>query len=101
MCGTPQGDQRFQLVRQLTAAALSTAAGGAQFDPTVCNAVCVNPQSTTSQITACIDAADGFNNSGDNIAAPWGSPGPANSAPCQLAADTECTVLNPGLCLAP
>jgi hypothetical protein len=101
LCGSPQGDQRLQLVRQLTGAALSTAAGGAQFDPRACNAVCQDPAATAAALSACIDAADAFNNSGDGVTAPWDPAGPADPRPCDLAAKSPCTILDPSACASP
>jgi hypothetical protein len=101
LCVSPQGDQRLQLVRQLTAAALSTAAGGGHFDLAPCNAVCADPGASVASLTACIDQADAFNNSGDNVRAPWDPPGRADSNPCGLAMATPCTVLDPSACSAP
>src|SRR5262249_39703233 len=75
ICESPQGDQRLQLVRQLMAAALSTVSGGAQFDLVTCEGVCVDQSATVGELTTCIDAADAFNNSGDNLPAPWDPPG--------------------------
>jgi hypothetical protein len=101
MCVSPMGDQRLQLARQLTAAALTTLAGGGQYDGSPCNVVCTDPNATVDDLTVCIDAADSFNNSGDNVPAPWDPSGPANTAPCDVAANTACTIVNPGACAEP
>jgi hypothetical protein len=100
MCVAPQGDQRLQLVRQLTAAALNRAAGGAPFDLAACNAVCADATATASALAACIDGVDAYNQSGDAIAGPWGTVA-ANPNPCDLAAITPCTFVVPGTCDAP
>jgi hypothetical protein len=100
MCVSPRGDQRLQLVRQLTAASLSRAAGGAPIDLGPCNAVCADPAATAQALASCIDAVDAYNQSGDGVPAPWDGV-PATPQPCDLAARTACTVLAPELCSAP
>jgi hypothetical protein len=100
MCVTPRGDSRIQLARQLTAAALTGAAGGAPIDLGPCNATCANPAATQSELADCVDAIDNYNNSGDRVAAPWGTSA-ANPAPCDLAARTPCTIADLGACTAP
>jgi hypothetical protein len=101
MCVTPQGDVRLQLARQLMAAALSRAAGGAAVDLGPCDAVCTNAAATDAELASCVDAIDGYNQSGDAVTAPWGAPGAADPRPCDLAALTPCTVVAPGDCAAP
>lgn len=102
LCVSPQGNSRLQLVRQLITAALTNALGGAVFpDLTRCNAVCANPLSAQLDVNTCVNQADAFNNSGDNLQAPFDPPGSADTAPCQAAHGTACTVLNPGACAAP
>lgn len=101
MCVAPHGDQRLQLIRQLTAAALSVAAGGAAIDLGPCNAVCVDPAATTSALAACIDTVDDYNQSGDAVAASWGNPGAAEPGPCDVAANTPCTLVALSSCPAP
>jgi len=70
MCVSPQGDQRLQLVRQLTAGALNciVSGGGADCSGTSvdqlfadCNAACVG---NTRQVGFCIDTFDCLNNGG-------------------------------------
>jgi len=101
MCVSPRGDQRLQLVRQLTAASLSRAAGGAPIDLDGCNAACADPSMGEAALAGCIDTIDAYNQSGDHLPAPWGSGGPAQPQPCDLAARTPCTILAPESCLAP
>jgi hypothetical protein len=102
LCIAVKGDQRAQLLRHLVTAALTMAAGGKNdAGYAACNAVCMNPGATSSQLAACIDQTDDYNESGDNVMAPWDPPGPAAPGPCQAAFDTPCTVLAPGACLAP
>jgi hypothetical protein len=102
LCISPQGDQRLQLARQLTAAALSAAAGGASFAAlAACNAVCVDPGATVETLSDCITALASFNASGDNVPAPWDPAGDADTLPCQLASSTACTILAPGDCITP
>jgi hypothetical protein len=101
MCVSPRGDVRLQLARQLMAAALSRAAGGAPIDLGPCNAVCTNAAATDAELSSCVDAIDGYNQSGDNVAAPWGTPGSADPRPCDVAALTPCTIVAPSECTAP
>jgi hypothetical protein len=101
LCVVPHGDQRLQLMRQLTGASLSVAAGGAPIDLGPCNAVCADPAATTTALASCIDGIDDYNQSGDAVAAPWGTPTSADPTPCDLAARTPCTVLEPATCTAP
>ena len=102
LCVSPKGDQRLQLARQLTGAALTMAAGGATFtDLASCNATCASTSSSSAALAACIESTSGFNESGDSASAPWGSPGPADSKPCQRAHSTACTILAPSSCGAP
>ena len=97
-----KGVQRAQLLRHLVTAALNMAAGGRNYPGYApCNAVCLNNAATTSQLANCIDQTDAYNNSGDNVMAPWDPPGAANPGPCQAAFETDCTVLAPGPCAAP
>jgi hypothetical protein len=102
LCVAPRGDQRVQLLRHLLTAALTMAAGGANFTGfAACDAVCQSPSASAMDLADCIDAADTFNQSGDAVPAPFDPPGPADSAPCQAAFATPCTVLAPGPCAAP
>lgn len=99
ICVSPQGDQRLQLVRQLLTAALNSSGGCATFaDFAACNAVCTNPNATTAEITACGNDADAFNNSGDNVPAPFDTGGAANPGPCKASRSNGCTVLDPASC---
>ena len=100
MCVAPRGDQRLQLVRQLTAAALSVAAGGGAIDLDPCNATCADAGASTTALADCIDAVDAYNQSGDAITAPWGSVS-ADPGPCDLAALTPCTFVAPSACSVP
>jgi hypothetical protein len=71
MCISPRGEQRLQLVRQLTALALNCGVSGFGLDCgsngplddlfTDCNAAC---ESNSSDIGDCIEAIDCFNNGG-------------------------------------
>jgi len=102
LCISPLGDLRLQLTRQLTAAALSAAGGGASFvDFAMCNAICADPGSPSIALSDCITDTDVFNNSGDALTAPFDPPGAANPGPCQLATDTPCTVLLGSGCAVP
>jgi len=100
LCISPQGNQRLQLFRQLLTAALNDAAGTpATFtDFAACDALCQDAGATDADLSACVDAADAFNNSGDNVTAPFEPAGAAVTAPCKSAADTACTVLAPASC---
>lgn len=80
---------------------MSVAAGGASIDLGPCNAVCVDPAASTSSLAACIDAIDDYNQSGDAVAASWGDPGVADPGPCDVAANTPCTLVVPSICPAP
>ena len=102
MCVAPRGDQRVQLVRQLTGAALNLAAHGATWSGfAACNATCADPDASSSALTACIDAADAYNQSGDDIAAPWDPPGAASTSACDTALATKCTLLDTSSCATP
>lgn len=102
MCIAVQGDARLQLARQLMAAALSGAAGGAQFTELAsCNAICADPNASATDIQNCVTDADNFNNSGDNVTAPFDPPGSANPTPCQQAQGTPCTIEAPAVCATP
>jgi len=105
MCGPDQGNQRFQCCRQLTAATLNGASGGAVFpDLAACNAICGNPNSADADVNACESEADTFNQSGDNVNLPF-PPGNADSGPCENdtpnAKDTACLIIEPQLCAVP
>jgi hypothetical protein len=98
MCTPINGISRRQCCRQLMAASLNGAAGGAAFfDLAHCNDVCGDPNSSSGAVQNCINEADDFNGSGDNISLPF-SPGPAKSGPCKKAADTDCTIIVPTDC---
>jgi hypothetical protein len=100
MCVSPGGDQRLQLARQLMAAALNIAAGGAPYSGfSACNTVC-QTSSDPMALANCIDSTDVYNNSGDNVPAPFPSTS-ADSKPCQKAHGTACTILVPANCAAP
>jgi hypothetical protein len=101
MCVSPRGNQRVQLARQLVGAALNVAAGGAPYPGLAgCNAVCADPGATSASLTACLDATDAYNNSGDAVTSPWDPPGAASTVPCDLALNTPCTLLDPAQCTA-
>jgi hypothetical protein len=102
MCVAVQGNQRLQLVRQLTAAALNLASDGAPFAAfAACNAVCTDASATTTALANCIDTTDAYNNSGDGETAPFDPAGAADTAPCTSAMRTPCTLLQPSACAAP
>lgn len=102
LCISPMGDLRLQLVRQLTAAALTMAAGGDTFgDFATCNAACATPGAPGTTLSSCIADTDFFNNAGDPLPAPFDPPGAADPKPCEVAHDSACTVLDPGSCGAP
>jgi hypothetical protein len=102
LCIAVHGDQRAQLLRQLLTAALTMAADGATYpDFSACDAVCRDPGASTGGLAGCIDGTDAFNNSGDNIFAPWDPPGPAQSGACEAAFETACAVLTPTTCTLP
>jgi hypothetical protein len=99
LCISPQGDLRLQLVRQLTAAALTMAAGGATYaDFNACNTICASNTGSSYTLGDCINSADNFNNSGDNLPAPFD--GFESGAPdyCKIAHMTSCNVLDPDSC---
>ncbi len=96
------GGGRLQLARQLVTAALNMSGGGAVFvDFARCNAICANANAATNDVTGCIDEADGYNNSGDNVTAPFDPPGAASTSACKQAQGTACTVIQRDLCAAP
>jgi hypothetical protein len=102
MCGPDSGVDRFQCCRQLMAAALNAASGGAVFpDLASCNAICGNPNSSATDVATCEGDADTFNGSGDNIATPFPE-GSADSGPCENdpvnAKDTACRIVDPASC---
>ena len=102
MCVSPQGDLRLHLAAQLTAAAINMAAGGASFaDFSSCNATCANPTATDLAVSECITSSTDFNQSGDNVVAPFDPAGASDSGACSLAFDTACTLLQPSLCAVP
>jgi hypothetical protein len=99
LCISPKGDQRLQLVRQLTAAALTMAAGGATFaDFDACNAMCANGTGSIYDVGDCINSADAFNNSGDNLPAPFDGVESGYPEYCQMAHNSDCDVLDPQTC---
>jgi hypothetical protein len=100
MCAPPCGDQRLQLARQLTAAALNLNSGSsATFaDFASCNATCANSNASKYALSDCENKANGFNSSGDCQQDCFGSYGPADGIPCGLADSTVCTLLNPTPC---
>ena len=114
MCVSPHGDQRVQLIRQLTAAALNLNSGStATFSNFAsCNAVCANSGSSESAISSCVSQTDAFNQSGDSLPAEFdddcgddddfpGPPGPADPNPCKAAGDTPCILTSTSLCAVP
>ena len=102
LCLSPQGDARLQLARQLTAAALSTAGGGATFaDLAHCASVCIDADAGQTDLAECVDEVSDFNQSGDNVRAPFDPAGPANTTACDLAFETPCNVVDPSACAAP
>ena len=101
MCGPDNGVDQFTCCRQLMAAALNAASGGAVFpDFAFCNTACANPASP--DIATCEGEADAFNQSGDNIMQNLFPEGNANSGPCENdtpnAKDTACQIIQPTLC---
>jgi hypothetical protein len=100
LCVTDGG--RAQLARQLLTAALNGAGGGAVFgDLSRCNTICADADAPTSDISGCIDEADGFNNSGDALPAPFDPAGAADPGACKKAQATACTVVQRSLCAVP
>jgi hypothetical protein len=98
LCGPDHGNQRFQCCRQLMAAGLNAAAGGASFaDFASCNAICGNPASSDADVNTCECDADTFNGSGDNVPLPFPE-GNADSHPCKAAAATACLIIDPAAC---
>ena len=62
----------WQCCRQLMAASLNGAAGGATFvDLAHCNDVCGDPNSTKAAVDACQTEANAFNQSGDPLDLPF------------------------------
>jgi hypothetical protein len=101
LCIEVHGDQRRQLVRQLTAAGLTMAAGGATFTNFgACDTVCQNPSATTSDLADCIEQTDDFNLSGDSLPSPIDTGGGADPDPCEAAFVTACWVLDGPSCAA-
>ena len=98
MCGPDQGNDRFQCCRQLMAATLNGAAGGAVFaDLAACNATCGDPNASDAAVQACEGSADTFNGSGDNVNLPFPE-GNADPNPCKAAAATACLIIDPTAC---
>ena len=99
LCIEVHGNHRSQLVRQLITAALTMAGNGATYaNFAACDAVCQDAGATAAELSDCIDEVDAFNQSGDNVTAPFDPPGAAEPAPCEAAFATSCTVLSPGGC---
>jgi hypothetical protein len=99
LCGPDNGNQRFQCCRQLMAAALNSASGGATFsDFASCNAICGNPNSSDADVNTCEGNADKFNGSGDNVKNLPFPEGSADSGPCKAAGATDCQIVDPTLC---
>ena len=100
LCVSPYGNQRLQLVRELTAAALNMAAGSSatfsQF--AYCNGVCTNLSASSSAIASCITQADNFNSSGECKTACWTGSDYVDSAACDSATYSSCTILSPSSC---
>ncbi len=118
MCVAVAGDQRLQLARQLTAAALNcimtagdpSCAGVSIGDVfAACNAACASGQVSAvvgGQSIDCTDALDSFNSNPACEAQPlcnkslnlcFDPPGPAGSTDaCNLASSNACTILQPG-----
>src|SRR5262249_57932595 len=98
LCGPDQGLQRFQCCRQLMAAALNAASGGAVFsDFAKCNAICGDPNSSDADVNTCQENANTLNGSGDNVNLPFPE-GNADSDPCKAAAATACLIIDPAAC---
>ncbi len=114
MCVSPKGDQRLQLARQLTSAALNCimSGGGAtctgvsiQSTFAACNDTCSGLPSTMSTAD-CIDAIDCFNNGGtllDNGACQMGTCNGDGTTGCET--DDNCAHLSstgsPAVCIPP
>jgi hypothetical protein len=97
MCGPNGGDKKTGLIRALTAAALTQAAGGATFGGfDLCNMLCATGASD-EELSACTKITAAFNESADNLLAPFGGGG-ADSEPCRLAADSACRLSDPSTC---
>jgi hypothetical protein len=116
MCISPRGEQRLQLVRQLTALALNCGVSGFGLDCgsnagldslfSSCNAACL---SNSSDVGDCIEAIDCFNNGGaidptsglcgaaafNCHEAPLGIPQGSADTPqaCNAASKNSCTVI--------
>lgn len=101
MCGPNGGDKKTALIRALTAAALTQAAGGATFGGfDLCNMTCADPGASDDELSACTKITTAFNESGDNLSAPFGG-GSADSVPCQEAGDSACRLSDPATCPNP
>jgi hypothetical protein len=102
MCGPNGGDKKTGLIRALTAAALTQAAGGATFGGfDLCNMTCADPGASDDELSACTKITTAFNESGDNLPAPFGGGGAADSGPCQEAGDSACRLSDPATCPNP
>jgi hypothetical protein len=98
MCGPNGGDKKTGLIRALTAAALTQAAGGATFGGfDLCNMACAMGASD-DELSACTKITAAFNESADNLPAPFGGGGSADSGPCQEAADSACRLSDTATC---
>jgi hypothetical protein len=99
LCGPDHGNDAFQCCRQLMAATLNGAAGGAMFpDLAACNAICGDPNASDADVNACEGDADKFNGSGDNVKNLPFPEGNADSGPCKAAAATDCLIIDPTAC---
>jgi hypothetical protein len=98
LCTSTRGNQRAQLLRQLVAARLTQAAGGATYGAFgSCESFCANGGSIYD-LGGCINSLDAFNNSGDNLPAPFDGMDGGYAEFCQLAYGTDCTVFDPTSC---
>lgn len=98
LCVAVAGKTKVQLARQLMAAALNGASGGGVFGNfAFCNGVCAAANPSSTSIKNCIDALNTYNNSGDNLSAPF----PQESGDpdsCKDAGDTDCLIVDPSSC---
>ncbi len=97
MCGPNGGDKKVGLIRALTAAALTQAAGGATFGGfDLCNMLCAMGASD-DELSACTKLTAAFNESADNVPTSFGG-GSADSEPCKMAGNSDCNLSDPSAC---
>jgi hypothetical protein len=104
LCIPLEVDERLLLVKELTAAALNTAASGAVFpDLATCTAHCTSGIATVAEIEDCITRTREFNCSGEHLPSTFEPSGIGDPVllSCGAATSNPCNVLFPGGCAVP